>query len=44
MLGDLLMELKQPAAALAAYQRALALYPNRASSLRGVAQAEAASQ
>ncbi|MGH8129870.1 MAG: tetratricopeptide repeat protein [Steroidobacteraceae bacterium] len=42
LLGDLLMERKQPAEALAAYRQSLELYPNRANSLRGVAQAERA--
>jgi tetratricopeptide (TPR) repeat protein len=44
MLGDLLMEQKRPADALAAYKRSLELYPNRANSLRGAAQAERAIQ
>jgi tetratricopeptide (TPR) repeat protein len=39
-LGDLLMEQKKPAEALAAYRRSLELYPNRFNSLRGVALAE----
>lgn len=39
LLGDLLIEQKQPAAALAAYQRSLKLYPNRLNSLLGAARA-----
>ncbi|HYW71281.1 MAG TPA: hypothetical protein VE961_09615 [Pyrinomonadaceae bacterium] len=39
LLGDLLWEQKQPAAARAAYQRSLALYPKRLNSLRGAARA-----
>jgi cytochrome c-type biogenesis protein CcmH/NrfG len=39
-LGDLLMEQRKPAEALAAYRRSLELYPNRFNSLRGVALAE----
>ncbi|MEX1993224.1 MAG: tetratricopeptide repeat protein [Steroidobacteraceae bacterium] len=42
LLGDLLMELRKPADALAAYRRSLELYPNRFNSLRGVARAAAA--
>jgi len=38
-LGDLLMQQKQPAAALEAYQRSLALYPNRFNGLLGAARA-----
>ena len=38
-LGDLLIELKQPAEALAAYQRSLELYPRRFNSLLGAARA-----
>lgn len=40
LLGDLLMEQKKPAEALAAYQRSLALYPKRLNSLKGVARAK----
>jgi tetratricopeptide (TPR) repeat protein len=39
LLGDLLMEQKQPAEALAAYQRSIQLYPKRFNSLLGAAQA-----
>ncbi len=39
LLGDLLLELGRPAEALAAYQRALELYPNRLNSLRGIERA-----
>lgn len=39
LLGDLLMELRQPAAALAAYRRAIASYPNRFNGLLGAARA-----
>jgi tetratricopeptide (TPR) repeat protein len=39
LLGDLLMEQKQPQEALAAYQRSLALYPRRLNSLLGAARA-----
>jgi tetratricopeptide (TPR) repeat protein len=39
-LGDLLMQQKKPADALAAYKRSLELYPNRFNSLRGAALAE----
>jgi hypothetical protein len=42
LLGDLLMELRKPADALAAYRRSLELYPNRFNSLRGAARAAAA--
>ena len=35
LMGDLLMEQKQPAKALAAYQRSLELYPKRFNSLQG---------
>ncbi len=38
-LGDLLMKLKRPAEALAAYRRSLEAYPNRFNSLQGAAQA-----
>jgi tetratricopeptide (TPR) repeat protein len=40
LLGDMLMEQGRAAEALAAYQRALSLYPNRCNSLLGVARAE----
>jgi tetratricopeptide (TPR) repeat protein len=39
LLGDLLMEQAQPAAALDAYQRGMALYPKRFNSLLGAARA-----
>ena len=39
LLGDLLMEQKQPREALAAYRRSLALYPRRFNSLLGAARA-----
>jgi tetratricopeptide (TPR) repeat protein len=39
LLGDLLMEQKQPAEALAAYKRSLELYPRRLNSLLGAARA-----
>ena len=39
LLGDLLMEQGQPAEALAAYQRAIALYPKRFNGLLGAARA-----
>jgi tetratricopeptide (TPR) repeat protein len=39
LLGDLLMEQKQPADALAAYRRAIELYPRRFNSLLGAARA-----
>lgn len=39
LLGDLLMDQKQPAPALSSYQRALKLYPKRFNSLRGASQA-----
>ena len=39
LLGDLLMEQKKPAEALAAYKRSLALYPNRLHSVKGAARA-----
>jgi tetratricopeptide (TPR) repeat protein len=42
-LGDLLTELKQPAEALAAYERSLELYPHRFNSLVGAARAAHAS-
>ena len=41
LLGDLLMQQKNPKEALAAYQRSLALYPKRLNSLRGAARARA---
>ena len=41
LLGDLLMEQKKPAEALAAYKRSLELYPNRLNSLRGAERAAA---
>lgn len=41
-LGDLLMEQKRPADALAAYRRSLASYPNRFNSLLGAARAAVA--
>jgi len=43
LLGDLLMEQKRPADALAAYQRSLALYPKRFNSVLGVARSARAS-
>ncbi len=39
LLGDLLMEQKQPGAALEAYERSLVLYPNRFNGLLGAARA-----
>lgn len=42
LLGDLLLEQKRPADALAAYQRSLALYPKRLNSLKGAARARRA--
>lgn len=39
LLGDLLMEQKQPAEALAAYRRSMELYPRRFNSLLGAARA-----
>jgi tetratricopeptide (TPR) repeat protein len=42
LFGDLWMEQEQPDKAIAAYRRSLELYPNRANSLRGVANAERA--
>jgi tetratricopeptide (TPR) repeat protein len=39
LLGDLLMEQNQPAAALASYQRSMALYPRRFNSVLGAARA-----
>jgi len=39
LLGDLLMEQKKPAEAVAAYRRSLTLYPKRLNSLRGAARA-----
>lgn len=41
LLGDLFLEQKQPAQALAAYKRALELYPKRRNSLMGAARAAA---
>jgi tetratricopeptide (TPR) repeat protein len=43
LLGDLLLEQKRPAEALAAYQRSLALYPGRLNSLMGAARSARAS-
>ena len=40
MLGDMILEMKKPAEALAEYKRALAESPNRFDSLYGAAQAE----
>ncbi len=42
LLGDLLMEQKQPAEALAAYRRSLELYPKRFNSLLGAERAASA--
>ena len=42
LLGDLLMEQKQPGRALAAYQRSIDLYPRRFNSLLGAARAAGA--
>ncbi len=42
LLGDLLTEQHRPDEAQAAYRRSLELYPNRANSLRGLAQAKRA--
>ncbi|HXV41218.1 MAG TPA: hypothetical protein VD701_09675, partial [Steroidobacteraceae bacterium] len=42
LLGDLRLAQDQPEKALAAYRRSLEFYPNRANSLRGVAEAEKA--
>ena len=42
LLGDLLMEQKQPAEALAAYRRSLELYPRRFNGLLGAARAASA--
>jgi tetratricopeptide (TPR) repeat protein len=39
LLGDLLLEQKQPAEALAAYRRAIELYPRRFNALLGAARA-----
>jgi len=39
LLGDLLMDQQKPAEARAAYQRSLALYPNRLNSLKGAGRA-----
>ncbi len=39
LLGDLLMEQKQPADALAAYKRSMELYPRRFNGLLGAARA-----
>ena len=44
LLGDLLLEQRKPAEALAAYRHSLEVYPNRRNSLRGVAEAEAATR
>jgi tetratricopeptide (TPR) repeat protein len=44
LLGDLLLEQKQPAQALAAYKRALELYPQRRNSLLGAARAASMSR
>ena len=41
LLGDLLMEQKQPAQALVAYKRSMELYPNRRNSLSGARHAAA---
>jgi tetratricopeptide (TPR) repeat protein len=41
-LGDLFMELKRPAEALASYERSMALYPRRFNGLLGAARAAAA--
>jgi tetratricopeptide (TPR) repeat protein len=41
LLGDLLLDQKEPAKALAAYQRSLELYPNRRNSLVGASAAAA---
>ncbi len=43
LLGDLMLELNRPGGALSAYQRSLALYPNRFNSLLGAARAARAS-
>ena len=43
LLGDLLMEQRRPAEALAAYRRSLALYPGRRNSLLGADRAAALS-
>jgi tetratricopeptide (TPR) repeat protein len=43
LLGDLLMEQKQPAEALTAYKRSMELYPKRFNSLLGAARAAVAS-
>jgi len=42
-LGDLLLEQQRPADALAAYERALQLYPNRFNTLQGIVRAARAS-
>ncbi len=42
LLGDLLMELHQPAEALAAYRRTLELYPHRRNAVAGAARASGA--
>jgi hypothetical protein len=39
LLGDLLMDQQKSTEARAAYQRSLALYPNRLNSLKGAARA-----
>ncbi len=44
LLGDLLLEQKQPAEALVAYQRSLGLYPRRFNSLLGAARAARATR
>ena len=44
LLGDLFVEQKKFAAALAAYNRSLALYPKRLNSLNGVRRARASAQ
>jgi hypothetical protein len=41
-LGDLLLEQKRPAQALAAYRRSLELYPRRRNSLLGAQRADSA--
>ncbi len=43
LLGDLLLELKQPSEALASYKRSMELYPKRFNSLLGAARAARAS-
>jgi len=44
LLGDLLMEQGKPSEALAAYNRALELYPKRLNSVRGALRARRASK